>query len=134
MKPLLEPSRACSSCSCLKTTPFGIWICSSTNKDRSQLSISWIQPPDFSWPNFQFLDVIPAAAKYYTGEIIQENCLRGANDTSNDQCSARDQKLEECSSLIFGIGIACSAESPTDQKDISGVASELHSIRDNLPA
>ncbi|KAB2619200.1 LRR receptor-like serine/threonine-protein kinase [Pyrus ussuriensis x Pyrus communis] len=58
----------------------------------------------------------------------------GAKDTPNDQCSSRAQKLEQCLSSTFGIGIACSAESPTDRKDISGVASELRSIRNNLPA
>ncbi|CAL8103004.1 unnamed protein product [Prunus armeniaca] len=42
------------------------------------------------------------------------------------------RKIKECLSSIFGIGIACSAESPADRKDISDVASELHSIRDKL--
>ncbi|XP_004308532.1 PREDICTED: probable LRR receptor-like serine/threonine-protein kinase At3g47570-like [Fragaria vesca subsp. vesca] len=34
--------------------------------------------------------------------------------------------------LIFGIGLACSVESPTTRKAISDVAYELHSIRENL--
>ncbi|PQP91922.1 hypothetical protein Pyn_05689 [Prunus yedoensis var. nudiflora] len=42
------------------------------------------------------------------------------------------RKIEECLSSIFGIGIACSAESPADRKDMGDVASELHSIRDKL--
>lgn len=42
------------------------------------------------------------------------------------------RKIEECLSSIFRIGIACSAESPADRKDIGDVASELHSIRDKL--
>ncbi|XP_034204712.1 probable LRR receptor-like serine/threonine-protein kinase At3g47570 [Prunus dulcis] len=42
------------------------------------------------------------------------------------------RKIEECLSSIFGIGIACSAESLADRKDIGDVASELHFIRDKL--
>ncbi|ONI34025.1 LOW QUALITY PROTEIN: hypothetical protein PRUPE_1G459200 [Prunus persica] len=42
------------------------------------------------------------------------------------------RKIKECLSSIFGIGIACSAESPADRKDIGAVAYELHSIRDKL--
>ncbi|PRQ56836.1 putative protein kinase RLK-Pelle-LRR-XII-1 family [Rosa chinensis] len=49
----------------------------------------------------------------------------GTNDTS-------DQKIEECLSLILGIGIACSTEFPRDRMDISDVASKLHTIRDTL--
>ncbi|KAK9910408.1 hypothetical protein M0R45_034373 [Rubus argutus] len=49
-----------------------------------------------------------------------------------DQSSLRAHKIEECLTLVFGIGIACSVENPTNRKDISDVASELNSIKDNL--
>nr|XP_004308371.2 PREDICTED: putative receptor-like protein kinase At3g47110 isoform X4 [Fragaria vesca subsp. vesca] len=51
-------------------------------------------------------------------------------DEAHSQLSA--QKIEECLTLILGIGIACSAESSTSRKDISDAASELHTIRGNL--
>ncbi|PRQ58164.1 putative protein kinase RLK-Pelle-LRR-XII-1 family [Rosa chinensis] len=35
------------------------------------------------------------------------------------QLSVTPQKIEECLTLIFGIGIACSTDSPTNRKDIS---------------
>ncbi|XP_024195425.1 probable LRR receptor-like serine/threonine-protein kinase At3g47570 [Rosa chinensis] len=40
--------------------------------------------------------------------------------------------LEECLSLILGIGVACSVESPTDRENIGDVVSELKSIRATL--
>ncbi|XP_024175811.1 probable LRR receptor-like serine/threonine-protein kinase At3g47570 isoform X2 [Rosa chinensis] len=48
------------------------------------------------------------------------------------QLSVTPQKIEECLTLIFGIGIACSTDSPTNRKDIGDVAAELKSIRKNL--
>ncbi|PRQ58187.1 putative protein kinase RLK-Pelle-LRR-XII-1 family [Rosa chinensis] len=48
------------------------------------------------------------------------------------QLSVTPQKIEEGLTLIFGIGIACSTDSPTNRKDISNVAAELKSIRKNL--
>ncbi|PRQ56371.1 putative protein kinase RLK-Pelle-LRR-XII-1 family [Rosa chinensis] len=68
-------------------------------------------------------------------DIADSLFLRGGNITveeSHNLSSLRAQKIEECLTLIFGIGIACSVESPTTRKDISDVASELHSIRGNL--
>ncbi|PRQ55525.1 putative protein kinase RLK-Pelle-LRR-XII-1 family [Rosa chinensis] len=46
--------------------------------------------------------------------------------------SMREQKIDGYLTSIFEIGIACSVESPTNRKDISDVASELHTIRGNL--
>ncbi|KAL6131848.1 hypothetical protein ACLB2K_070221 [Fragaria x ananassa] len=40
--------------------------------------------------------------------------------------------LEECLSSILGIGVACSAESPTDRKSIGDVVFELKKIRATL--
>ncbi|KAL6128703.1 hypothetical protein ACLB2K_072058 [Fragaria x ananassa] len=51
-------------------------------------------------------------------------------DEAHSQLST--QKIEECLTLILRIGIACSAESSTNRKDISDAASELHTIRGNL--
>ncbi|XP_061993597.1 probable LRR receptor-like serine/threonine-protein kinase At3g47570 [Rosa rugosa] len=62
--------------------------------------------------------------------VLQEGT---ANVTeARSQLSVTAQKIEECLTLIFGIGIACSAESSTNRKDISDAATELHSIRGNL--
>ncbi|KAM5550835.1 putative LRR receptor-like serine/threonine-protein kinase [Rosa sericea] len=68
-------------------------------------------------------------------DIADSLILQGGNinvEESHNLSSLRAQKIEECLTLIFGIGIACSVESPSTRKDISDVASELHSIRDNL--
>ncbi|KAM5555388.1 putative LRR receptor-like serine/threonine-protein kinase [Rosa sericea] len=62
--------------------------------------------------------------------VLQENTANVAE--SRSQLSVRAQKIEECLTLIFGIGIACSTESPTNRKDISDVVAELQSIRNNL--
>ncbi|XP_061999046.1 receptor kinase-like protein Xa21 [Rosa rugosa] len=63
-------------------------------------------------------------------EDIVATCI---NKTPNQRC-VRTGKLEDCLSLIFGIGIACSAESPRNRMDVSDAASELHSIRNILVA
>ncbi|XP_062000142.1 probable LRR receptor-like serine/threonine-protein kinase At3g47570 [Rosa rugosa] len=68
-------------------------------------------------------------------DIADPLILQGGNinvEESHNLSSLRAQKIEECLTLIFGIGIACSVESPTTRKDISDVASELHSVRNNL--
>ncbi|KAK9903726.1 hypothetical protein M0R45_001026 [Rubus argutus] len=53
-------------------------------------------------------------------------------DEALDQGGARAKKMEECLTVLFGIGIACSAEFPTNRKNISDVVSELYSIRNDL--
>ncbi|XP_050154678.1 probable LRR receptor-like serine/threonine-protein kinase At3g47570 [Malus sylvestris] len=58
--------------------------------------------------------------------LVQEGIT---TNTTPNQCSARSEKVEECLSLILGIGVACSAESPRDRKEISDVVNELQSIR-----
>ncbi|XP_050368103.1 probable LRR receptor-like serine/threonine-protein kinase At3g47570 isoform X2 [Argentina anserina] len=68
-------------------------------------------------------------------EEIMDSRLKGGFttvDEDRNQPSRRQQKIEECLKLIFGIGIGCSAEFPTNRKDISIVVFELHSIRNNL--
>ena len=70
---------------------------------------------------------------------ISESLLlqEGATNVSearrrSSQLSVRAQKVEECLTLILGVGVACSVESPTNRKDISDVASKLQSMRRNL--
>uniref|UniRef100_A0A5B7BBX5 non-specific serine/threonine protein kinase n=1 Tax=Davidia involucrata TaxID=16924 RepID=A0A5B7BBX5_DAVIN len=53
------------------------------------------------------------------------------NNTRN-QTSMRSHNIQECLISIFGIGVACSAESARERVNITDVAAELHSIRDNL--
>ncbi|XP_024200472.1 putative receptor-like protein kinase At3g47110 [Rosa chinensis] len=68
-------------------------------------------------------------------EEITDSQLEGGIttfDEARNQPITRPQKIEECLKLIFGIGIASSAESPTNRKDISDVVSELHTVRNNL--
>ncbi|XP_024200479.1 probable LRR receptor-like serine/threonine-protein kinase At3g47570 [Rosa chinensis] len=69
-------------------------------------------------------------------EEITDSLLEGGittiDEARNQPIASPPQKIEECLTLIFGIGIACSAESPTNRKDISDVVSELHTIRNNL--
>ncbi|KAM5555358.1 hypothetical protein ABKV19_023322 [Rosa sericea] len=64
--------------------------------------------------------------------VLQEGTTNVAEAHRHSRLSVRAQKIEECLTLILGIGIACSVESPTNRKDISDVASELQSIRRNL--
>ncbi|PRQ58097.1 putative protein kinase RLK-Pelle-LRR-XII-1 family [Rosa chinensis] len=69
-------------------------------------------------------------------DIADSLVLQGGNinvEESHNLSSQREQKIEGCLTLIFGIAISCLVESPTTRKEISDVASELHSIRDNLP-
>ncbi|XP_040361701.1 putative receptor-like protein kinase At3g47110 [Rosa chinensis] len=73
-------------------------------------------------------------AKIADSRLLQEDMVAtGINKTPNQRC-VRAEKLEECLSLIFGIGIACSAESLRDRMGIRDAASELHSIRNILVA
>lgn len=73
-------------------------------------------------------------AKIADSRLLQEDMVAtGINKTPNQRC-VRAEKLEECLSLIFGIGIACSAESPRDRMGVRDAASELHSIRNILVA
>ncbi|VVA38008.1 Hypothetical predicted protein [Prunus dulcis] len=67
-------------------------------------------------------------------EISDSSLLQGSiDDKTLNQLKARSQKVEVCLSSIFRIGIACSAESPTDRlKNISNATSDLHSIRSIL--
>ncbi|XP_050369045.1 probable LRR receptor-like serine/threonine-protein kinase At3g47570 [Argentina anserina] len=51
---------------------------------------------------------------------------------AHDQTITRKHKIDECLILLFGIGIACSAESPSNRKDMSDAVTELHSIRNKL--
>ncbi|XP_024175727.1 probable LRR receptor-like serine/threonine-protein kinase At3g47570 [Rosa chinensis] len=64
--------------------------------------------------------------------VLQEGTTNVTEAHRHSRLSVRAQKIEECLTLILGIGIACSVESPTNRKDISDVASELQSIRRNL--
>ncbi|XP_024197611.1 probable LRR receptor-like serine/threonine-protein kinase At3g47570 [Rosa chinensis] len=65
--------------------------------------------------------------------VLQEGTTNVAEAHRHSRLiSVRAQKIEECLTLILGIGIACSVESPTNRKDINDVASELQSIRRNL--
>ncbi|XP_061996017.1 probable LRR receptor-like serine/threonine-protein kinase At3g47570 isoform X2 [Rosa rugosa] len=64
--------------------------------------------------------------------VFQEGTTNVAEAHRHSRLSVRAQKIEECLTLILGIGIACSVESPTNRKDISDVASELQFIRRNL--
>ncbi|KAM5555360.1 hypothetical protein ABKV19_023324 [Rosa sericea] len=64
--------------------------------------------------------------------VLQEGTTNVTEAHRHSRLSVRAQKIEEWLTLILGIGIACSVESPTNRKDISDVASELQSIRRNL--
>ncbi|PRQ56407.1 putative protein kinase RLK-Pelle-LRR-XII-1 family [Rosa chinensis] len=64
--------------------------------------------------------------------LLQEGTTNVVEAHRHSRLSVRAPKIEECLTLILGIGIACSVESPTNRKDISDVASELQSIRRNL--
>ena len=64
--------------------------------------------------------------------VLQEGTANVAESLKQSRLSVRAQKIEESLTLILGLGIACSVESPANRKDISDVASELQSIRRNL--
>ena len=68
-------------------------------------------------------------------EIADSRVLQGGMTNVKEdpnESSLRAQKIEECLTSIFGIGIECSVESPSNRKHISDVASELQSIRANV--
>ncbi|XP_050385345.1 putative receptor-like protein kinase At3g47110 [Argentina anserina] len=64
--------------------------------------------------------------------FLQERATNVTESHMHSRLSVRAQKVEECLTLILGVGVACSFESPTNRKDISGIESELQSIRRNL--
>jgi serine/threonine protein kinase len=80
--------------------------------------------------NFVKTALLKGAVEIADPLVIQED-ITNADDTPN-RSNARAQKMEECLILIFEIGIACSAESPMNRKDINNALSELHSIRKSL--
>ncbi|KAI5311030.1 hypothetical protein L3X38_045498 [Prunus dulcis] len=74
-----------------------------------------------------------AAPEYGMGSEVSTSGDGSIDDKTLNQLKARSQKVEVCLSSIFRIGIACSAESPTDRlKNISNATSDLHSIRSIL--
>ncbi|KAM5555349.1 hypothetical protein ABKV19_023314 [Rosa sericea] len=75
---------------------------------------------------------LPQGVSQISESLLQEGANNVAEAQRHSQWSVKAQKTEECLTLILGIGIACSVQSPINRKDISDVASELHSIRDNL--
>ena len=64
--------------------------------------------------------------------ILVEGTTNVTDETRSQLTAAKAQKIKECLTLIFGIGIVCSSDSPTNRKDISDVLVELQSIRNNL--
>ncbi|XP_050387347.1 probable LRR receptor-like serine/threonine-protein kinase At3g47570 [Argentina anserina] len=62
----------------------------------------------------------------------QERATNVTEAHRHSRLSVRAHKVEECLTLILGVGVACSFESPTNRKDISDAESELQSIRRNL--
>ncbi|KAB1209703.1 hypothetical protein CJ030_MR6G028565 [Morella rubra] len=49
-----------------------------------------------------------------------------------NQSPKKRPKIRECLSLILGVGVACSAEIPTERMNMDDVVTELHSIRRKL--
>ncbi|KAL6130960.1 hypothetical protein ACLB2K_069338 [Fragaria x ananassa] len=64
--------------------------------------------------------------------ILVESTTNVTDETRSQLTAAKAQKIKECLTLIFGIGIVCSSDSPTNRKDISDVLVELQNIRNNL--
>ena len=56
---------------------------------------------------------------------------RRMNDTCNENQDG-SLKIQECFTLVLGIGIACSKECPRKRMNISVVVVKLHSIRQSL--
>ena len=56
----------------------------------------------------------------------------GESSTEEECFSTWGTEQKECLKLVFEIGVNCSAESPRDRMDMSGVAMELLSIRDRF--
>ncbi|XP_048420833.1 probable LRR receptor-like serine/threonine-protein kinase At3g47570 [Pyrus x bretschneideri] len=87
--------------------------------------------------NFNLHNFVKAALPQRITEVadslllLREGGNSGASTSTAtpSQCSMTTEKIQVCLSLIFQIGIACSAESPRDRKDIDEVISELRSIR-----
>ena len=60
---------------------------------------------------------------------------RQEGERMNDTCNENQNgslKIQECLTLILGIGIACSIECPRERMNISVVVVKLHSIRQSL--
>lgn len=61
--------------------------------------------------------------------LFQES--NGDQNTMNNW-DVRINKIQECLSSIFGIGVACSAEQMGERMSMKDVVAELHSIRKKL--
>ncbi|XP_050154666.1 probable LRR receptor-like serine/threonine-protein kinase At3g47570 isoform X2 [Malus sylvestris] len=86
--------------------------------------------------SFNLHNFVKAALPQQITEVADSLLLhKGGNSGAStstatpSQCSTTIEKIQVCLSLIFGIGIACSVESPGDRKDINEAISELLSAR-----
>ncbi|KAL6130934.1 hypothetical protein ACLB2K_069312 [Fragaria x ananassa] len=75
---------------------------------------------------------LPKCVSEISKSLLQEGGTNVTKTHMHSLLSMRAAKTEECLTVILGIGIACSVESPTNRTDISDVASELQSIRRSL--
>ncbi|XP_059652552.1 putative receptor-like protein kinase At3g47110 [Cornus florida] len=76
-----------------------------------------------------------AKANVIIADSVQQREEREASTSTNNTLNQnRDSsyKIQECLSLVFRIGIACSEESPTERLDIIDVVAKLQITRNNL--
>ena len=54
------------------------------------------------------------------------------NDITRNKSQNGSPKIQECLTIILGIGVACSVEFPSERMNMSAVIIELHAIRKKL--
>lgn len=54
------------------------------------------------------------------------------NDITRNYSQKESPKIQECLTFIFGIGVACSVEFPSERMNMSAVVIKLHAIQKKL--
>jgi serine/threonine protein kinase len=55
-----------------------------------------------------------------------------AMNSSHHNSRSRRSKIQECLTLMFGIGVACSVEQPEERMNMKDVVTELHLVKKRL--
>ncbi|XVF24089.1 hypothetical protein REPUB_Repub13aG0097200 [Reevesia pubescens] len=73
-----------------------------------------------------------AALQKQVIEIVDPILFQETEDHFPSQSKTPDTMMAECLTIVFEIGVTCSAESPRDRMSIREVIAELHRVRDKL--
>lgn len=62
----------------------------------------------------------------------RNNTQETSTQSKHNRRQERNDKIQECLTSIFRLGVTCSADSPRERPNISNVVAKLHLIRDSL--